>query len=525
MNISLIRFKRFTTNLLIISVIVEVIFFFDLNNIIACGVLLYGWFIIKTFALTQANIKNYPVSFLMVFGLAIFHFVLPLPLTLLEFKPVTYNMVVPLLTFLHHFLFVTVIVITYNLYIYLSKKKNIFRSILNKTNFYKTPSDRIIWITAIIGLIASFYIYFIYGQWQKENSERTVLYYLATFFVPFVWMPIIIPFKKFRRITHKKISKVTTIVIYSILVLIIALATNMRTIMFSGVMILIFLIIIGILFGYYEFKKYLSTKKLIVIIILFFLVSGPLTDFGVAMVIVRHERTQLSAADFLSKTISVAQDKETLNKIKSVGIAVDVDQPFLIKGWNEDYLNNFLLNRFCNLKISDNCIYHAKNLGYANPAMQIYLARKILAGMPNILINFFGMNYSEKAELESYSITDYLYSLSIDDPSVRGSAIVGSMPGIGMAVFGYWYLIVIIPVFIIIFSMFDSFVKIVNGEIVYSYFYFIMLLMMVNYFNDKHVYSFEFRYILRDYTESIVIFLIIMKALRFVESLVYKTKS
>ncbi len=528
---TLFNFKRITTNILLLSVALEIVFFFDPINILASMVLLYGWLMVKEIVLTKYNMLNYPVSFLMIFGLVMFHYVLPIPLTLLEFKPVTYNLVVPLLTFWHHFLFITIIVFSYSLYLKISNKKNIFRNFLSYTNFYKIPSDRIIWMTALLGLGGSFYTYFVYGQWQRENTDRGLLYYLAGLFIPFLWMPIIIPFKKFRylndEITETTKTTKTNILLYSGLVFIIALTSNMRTILFSGVMTLIFLFVIGILFGYYDLKKLITPKKALLIGLIFFISSGPLIDLGITMVVVRGERTQLSAADFLTKTVEVYQDKERLNKIKSMGgVAMDMEkgQSFFIKKWNEDYLSNLLLNRFSNLKISDNCLYHAKNIGYGNLKMQEIFYKKVIASMPNVMMQFFGMSNSEKIELELFSITDYLYSLSINDTTVRGSAILGSIPGVGMAIFGYWYLGIIIPVFFIIFYMFDSFVKVKNGKVIYSYFFFIMLLTVVNYFNDRHVYTFESRFILRTYIETIVVFLITMKLVRILESIFFKSK-
>ena len=87
---------------------------------------------------------------------------------------------------------------------------------------------------------------------------------------------------------------------------------------------------------------------------------------------------------------------------------------------------------------------------------------------------------------EAFSFTDYLYSLSVNDPAVKGCAIIGTMPGLGMAIFGYWYLLIIVPVFVILFYMFDSFVNINNGKIIFSYLFFMMLILIVNNFNATY---------------------------------------
>jgi len=127
MNGALYKFKVNASIVIVISALFETIFFFSLENLFASLVLLLGWFLLITITLTKHNLKYYPVSFMMLIGMAIFHYLLPLPLTLLELKPVTFNMRVPLLTFSHHLLFVLVIVLTHKIYTKTSNRKNIFR--------------------------------------------------------------------------------------------------------------------------------------------------------------------------------------------------------------------------------------------------------------------------------------------------------------------------------------------------------------------------------------------------------------
>lgn len=463
--------------------------------------------------------QTYPVSFLMIFGLAMFHYVLPIPLTLIEFKPVTYNLEVPFETFFHHFLFVTVIVLTHRVYTKISDGKNIFRRILKKTDFYCTPSIRLIWISGIIGLFSSFYLYFVRGIWQQDVTDRNLIYYIATFFTGFVWMPLIILFSKFRNENYSIKSKIVPILIYSIFVFIMAIASNWRTIIFTGIILVISLLFAGVLSNYYRIREIISTKKVAIITIVIFIGLGPLIDLSYAMVIARHDRTKLSAIDFLDKTISIYNDKRTIEEAKKLASVVSDNGNFTIKNWDEKYLNNIVMNRFVNLKISDNCLYYAKRIGYQNPIMQNELKNQIVAMLPNALLGIFNIDYSKKIETASYSIGDFLYSQAIKDNQVKGSAVISSMPGVGMAIWGYWYLLLLFPIFLLIFAMFDSFVNEKNGRIVYSYLFFIMLVSTINYFNDRHVYTYEFRFIIRTYFESVIIFLIQMKIFRFIEQI------
>jgi len=520
MNKSLSKFKTIASLIVFISAILENIFFFGLQDFYASIVLIYGWVLIKSVVLTSGNLKLYPVSFLMVLGLSIFHFVLPMPLTLLEFKPVTYNLRVPFLTFSHQFLFVTIIVFTHFIYTKLSNGKNIFRSVLNETNFYVQPTDKIIWITALLGLFASFYNYFIFDAWQKEAADRNFLYYINSIMSQFIWMPMIIPFSKFRGIepgVNKK--NIRNIFIYSIFVFVVAIASNWRTVLFSGILILFGMFFIGFLLQYYNLKKIINPRKIVLIFGVILFITGPLIDLGYSMVIVRHDRGTLSTVDFLSKTISTFNDKDLLDKAKAIGSNKDGVSFIQSMAWDENYLHNIVANRFVNLKISDNSLFYAEAIGFKNQAMQDELVNQVVAFTPNLILNFFDFDVSKKVESSKYSIGDFLYSLAINDSNVRGSAVVSSMPGVGMAIFGYWYLAILVPIFLVIFSMFDSFVKVRNNRIVFSYFFFLMLVSILNYFNDRHVYTYEFKFIIRTYAESILLFLMVMKIIKFSSSL------
>ena len=526
MNKTLHSFKRIASTIVFTSAILENVFFFSAVNFFASCVLVYGWWLIKSMVLTSNNLQLFPVSFFMILGLAIIHFILPMPLTLLEFNAVTFNLRVPFLTFFHHFLFVTIIVFTHFIYTRISNGKNILRVFLNRTNFYYQPTDRIIWITSFLGMFASFYNYFIFDAWQREATDRNFLYYINAILAQFIWMPLIIPFVKFREIKNNpNKNSIKYIILYSAFVFIIAIASNWRTLLFSGVVIVLSMILMGVLLQYYNLKKIFTAKKAILTLAIVLFAAGPMVDLGYAMVVVRHERVSLSAVEFINKTLSIYNNKDELERIKLVGSKGDGFNSIQSNVWDEEYLHNAIINRFVNLKISDNSLFFAEKLGYQNEIMQREFLNQLVALLPNAFYSFFSFDKAQKIDASSYSIGDLLYSLAVSDVSLRGSAVISSIPGVGMAIFGYWYLIVIFPVFIIIFTMFDSLAKLKNGRIIFSYLFFLMILTIINYFNDRHVFTFEFRFILRTYFESVIIFLIIMKIITSVGSVSIRHRS
>nr|WP_319566127.1 hypothetical protein [uncultured Rhodoferax sp.] len=520
MNSSLLKFKLFSGQLIIISAIIEMIFFFTPENIFSALALVAGWYILEKITLTSYNLKYYPVSFFMLLGLGTFYFLLPLPLTLIEFKPVTFNLRVPYLTFLHHFLFLVAIVFTHKIYTNISNKKNIFRPLLKKTIFYQEPSNKIIWTSALFGLLFSFYNYFIAGVWQMDSTDRSFMYYLSTIMSVYIWMPLVILFPKMRyHQTENSRKNIKLIAFYSIFVFIIAIASNWRTILFSGFFIILTLFAIGLLLQHYKLSSIISPKRLMLLIVAFFIVTGPLIDLAQAMVIVRGDRSQLSAVEFLGRTIDTFSDKDTLNAARNKFLYEKDSNPLSSNEWDENYLSNIVLNRMVNLKISDNSMYYADIIGYQNNEMQDEMKRQLVALIPSVLIPLIGADINDKLFASSHSIGDYLYSLAINSTNALGSSVISSMPGVGLTIFGYWYLLILIPMFFTIFMMFDSFVHISNQRTYYSYFYFITAIGIINYFNDRHVYTHEFNFIFRNYFESILIFIITMKFMKFITSI------
>lgn len=518
------KIKNSINKFLIFSSIIEIVVFFDFNTLWATFILLLGWFILNEFILTNKVMYKYPVSFLMLFGLSLFHFVFPIPLTLIELKPVTYNLQMPFETFLHHGLFVITIVFTHLIYQKSTQRTNPFRLILKSTIFYEKPSSTIIWISSLLALSFSYYFYIIYGAWENY-TEKNIFITIGQSLTIFLWMPVIIPFYKVRNVDFKLSSKTKYYIFgYSLLVIIIAIVSNWRTILYSGIIIFLSVYMIGLLYGHYRLKNNLFSSKIIGIGISVYIFLGPIMDLGIAMVITRQTRYNTNSSDFLENTLETFNNKEKLQKFRETVSKIG-NGHYSINRWDENYLDNYFFNRYCNLKISDNCIYYADKLGYSNPKMQDVLVDQISSYVPSAITNVIGVESKTRNEEFQSSITDNLYSLAINDETVKGSSIIGSMPGVGLSIFGYWYLIIIIPIFLVIFMMFDSFAYVANNRIHFSYYFFTLIVIVFNFFNDRHVYNFELRWILRNYIESIILFLLVYSILRKIEKIFLKKKT
>ena len=136
MNYNIHIFKKWCKIFLFIAAVLEMIIFPSLVNLYGTVILISGWLFIDIIIIQPKKMKLFPISTMMLIGLGIFNFVLPIPLTLLDFHPVSFNLDIPYITFTHLFLYIIVLVLTHSIYLNLTKGRNVIRIFLRKTNFY-----------------------------------------------------------------------------------------------------------------------------------------------------------------------------------------------------------------------------------------------------------------------------------------------------------------------------------------------------------------------------------------------------
>jgi hypothetical protein len=497
------------------SAILQTLFFPSVENLVGTLALVFGWFVLSTLCVRESNVIFHPVSTLMMTGWSLFHFVLPMPLMLLDLKPLTSNLRVPVDTFLNQVAIVSVLALSHLCYTNTARGANPLRKLLRRTWFYVQPTDNQIWVSAALGLAGTIYNLFVFGALGTEMTDRGVMFHVASALGQFAWMPIVLLFPRFRSgITGADNGNKIYVLLYALVLSAIAISSNMRTFMYTGVILFFGMTFVGFLHGHYRIDEIVSPQRVGIGIVAGALLLGPLLDLGYAMVSIRGERSSISAEELIRRTLEIYSDDRLLAAAKA-NTTESIDT-FKVGsyGWDESYLSNPILNRFVNYKISDNCIFYAQEIGYGNPVIREELWAQIVASLPNALLSALGYDLNRKFDTASYSIGDYLYSTAVSNRDVRGSFIISSMPGVGLAAWGYWYLLLLPPLFIILFLLFDSLADPNASMVIFSYLFFGLLVQILNYFNDRHVYTYEFRFVLRTYAEAVITFLISMRAVR-----------
>lgn len=514
-----IEYNRLSTNIkfifnilysvLILCSFIEICLFPSVDAIICIIISILGLSIIKFFHFSINNLLYYPVSTIAITLYVLFFLVLPMPATLLETKPLIYNLHNPVETFSNIFLLECVLVLTHNIYKNIFGKRNLIRNILIKLPVYYKLTSSELWFLIIISSCIHIYIIMSQGLYlsESENVYSNLplwLYLLNLLYGGFHPLIFLFLFRKFSIIKNEnyKIYYIPILLISTLLFLV-GIATNMRTAAIQTLSVAFFLFIYYWI--YYLSKKSLDKKIIFFCIFLIWFFSGPFINISRAMVDVRSERSGLNGFEMLKKTFtSTSNIKLEKNKNKKVS-----------NFYSEDYLDNDILQRFCSVKIHDETIYRAHQLGFADKRMQEHLKNTIKSYIPGNIQNKLGI----KVTAFEGSLTDKLAYLS-HSTSMLGGVKIGTLQGLGLAIYGWWYIPIIIGIYIIIFYLMDSLLYYHQGEMRFSWIFLCYCVTFCYWFSDRHYYVWEYRFLMRGFLEMVLftnIAIFLIKKLPFIK--------
>jgi hypothetical protein len=444
---------------LAVAVLYQVIFFPSLANFVAIGSIVFTWALFTSIFLKPSILRNYPLSTFIMLGFITTQLYFPLIFTSLEGKPVIFNLELPYQVFLHSTL--SFIALLFGHAIYRSLKKKPDRestSVLVKLGFFDVPSELQLWLMGFIGLGATFYVY-LYSSvgWEVTGaaSDKAVMSLM-----PFSYAPFFIPFSRLYGSSKEPSRKVLPLLIgFTGLLFLISIGRNSRGGFMIGFSSVGFSYAMGLLLGVYK-AKFFTLKNAFIALGAFWLFTGPIADIGTAMVLVRLQRHDITYTELISSTFEAFNDKEAI-RIRRLADADEAGG----KGWEENYLKNIFLARFCNIKFNDLSLLQAAKLPEHDKRMFQYSIDYVCAELPQPLLDLFGLKSIDKELLRGASVGDYIYYLADGPPEVLGWYLTGHFAGTGMAAFGWWYLLILGAGMIPVFLFFDKlFLKTTNFQ-------------------------------------------------------------
>ena len=438
--------------LLVVATIYQGIFFASLPNFIAIGCILLTWALFTHIFLQPTIIHNYPLSVFVILGFITTQLYFPLLFTSLEGKPVIFNLELPYQVFLHSTAAFVVLVLAHAVYRSLvSKTARETSSTLVKLGFFNPPNDLQLWLFGTIGLCSTFYV-FLHSPSIGREATGAALDKAIMALIPFSYAPFFIPFSRLYGSSKQHTGKlIPLLLIYILLLFLISIGRNSRGGFMIGFSSVGFSYVLGLLFGVYK-VHFFTMRNAFIAIGALWLFTGPIADMGTAMVVVRQQKREISYSDLISNTWDAFNDKEAI-RIRRLS---DADESGST-GWDESYLNNIFLARFCNIKFNDLSLVRASKLPDHDPRMLKYSINYLYAELPQPLLDLFKLSSVDKVALRSASVGDYIYYFADGPPEVLGYYITGHFAGTGMAAFGWWYLLLLGSGMVPVFLLFDKF--------------------------------------------------------------------
>lgn len=447
-NIAVI--KRTLWGILLCSVAMELFFFPEKSNMVGCLVSVLSTTLFFKYVFRIEIIRRFPICFIVFLQLFAFMY-LPLPTTLADGMPMSHDLYNPTLSFILQFVYFCVTLLSFKMACRLFGRHKGLQRLLFRYGFFTSPTTVQLWALGGIGWIFRLFMMNSQGSNEALGSGGTL-----NVFSLFVYAPILILFKPLMRGDGSKdcsVKQRIAIYLYIACCVIMMIATNSRSKMISPVIVLLSCYLISAIYNRSN-KVWLTPKKIIIGVVAFFVITGPATDMAFAMVVVRAERKSLNFQELLSRTIEVYKDKKTLQYMRELN--EDKSESKGTNDWNEKYVSNLFLDRFCNYRVIDASIYHAQRAGIPNERMQEDFVKRCQIMYPQPIVNLL-FGYIDKSQY-AYSSMDKLYAESMLSGIVFASYIVGGDVGLGLSVFGGLYFIVQFIVYTLLFGLFVNLV-------------------------------------------------------------------
>ena len=458
-NVNII--SRFILISLIALTGIEAIFHPAFENIYGCFTFILAWILLSKLVLIQENINKCFLPFWALFGLGICFFFLPLAITLLEGKPLTFRFSCPYDTFNFQLLNLMMLIVAYRACYSLYNNNNFISRLWGKIGFFEPPTDNQIWAISILGVLSLLFQLVIMGTDEAAAENLGVMGHLIGVTKVYAIFPVLLLFPKlYGAKDNKKHAQRLAIIFYLIFISCLALATGKRTMIFSSFVTIIMCYVVPV---FSENKKVFSQKTFIYVLLSLYLITGPVADLAAAMALGRDNKDTASSSQTFDNIIALYQDKETLHTMYQTFLSQTDNGGDNLSGWSEYYVDNIMLDRFCNLRVCDMTIDYAKSLGFNNPVMHEYMRKQVLYLLPTPLLNTLGIK-TNKFE-HQYTPGDLFSMESLNLRYYHGYRVAGDV-GIGLYLWGYMYYIYAFFIYIVFFYYLSSITKETNVGLV-----------------------------------------------------------
>lgn len=486
--------------LIIVAILLEMVLFFSLPNLAGCFMTLVSWVIFKKIGLNSKYIERHYFPWLVFLSMSMYR-ILPLVATLMEGKPVSYCFKVPFETFFGETLLYAISALAFWL-VARKDNNNGMKRFCNRIGLYRPLTPVQMWILGFIGLAISM---FVRGVEMGDAGGK----FLQGFgFVKFA--PLLIAFPSLWDVCKKDViyEKDNKVIGYFVLLFVLSFAGNSRYALLEPFGTVFLLFFISVIKTGKPMRYFIKPTYAVGVLLTVSVVIPVLTDVSTAMLSVRGVRSGINTERLFELTWDAFWDKENLRKIEFMSKLGAQEE--LTEDWEEIYLDNFALNRYCNMRITDVALYNGERAvenGHREDLKDDLTARCIRL-LPTPVLNIFGLNATK---VGFGSRGDLLKSMS-SGQTIYVSLLVTSHLGDGIATFGYYYFIIQFLLFFLELKLIDSFSYIKGGKVVYSIMGLIVVFSFLGQFRNANGCMGELSYILRNFWQDLLLFALALKA-------------
>lgn len=443
-----LRYLLFTV--VLVAVATQLALHTNAANVMASALVLAGNLLGVGYALRQSTLRRYPISSLMLLGYTLSYFTMPPLGQLLELNSITHHLNHPVADFAYAISGMLALIgghLLYSRIPLIGALRGILRKhFYGRLGFYVVPRLSQIWLMGAVGIMSS-----LDSTPNDQGGGASITQAVCNGLHPFFWVPyVILLLPAWSPLRHIPRWNYLGLVLYSVVLLILAMISNSRSTLVMGFASLLIVYFYLLATGQMRLPN-VRFRNMLMATVAVLVLLVPVTNLAMTMVLVRGERTHLTPTQLIVKTWDMYRGSHLAQKYDQLMAAMSGG-----KGVNENYYDNLFLNRLANLKFVDNAVINQREL---SPAAARFFSgieeKKNISILPSPVIRFLGLD-ADKRLVTSGSSGDFLLYAAGDNASVIGGFRTGSLQVNLDIVFGEAWPVVLLFLSALIFAVVDA---------------------------------------------------------------------
>lgn len=415
-----------------------IIDFSTINIATSCIVFTTGMLSLCYFRLSDV-FETHPLSSYAIFGFLLTSQLGALFAQSVAWVAISENLRQPILTFSLLAMYQAIAILAHFLYRIITNKTTnkpgIIRNTLTALGIYSTPSAINLWFIGFIGLFALLL--------SNISKVADGLSFLA-------WAPFLIPIYLQQLGPNYCNAKINYLflVVFALLIALMAMAFNARSIMLSGIAtVLLLFLLIGMRSNKAITFEMLS--KFIILGLFGLALSWPASNMVTAMVVARKDRAKLSIDKMVVNTFENFLDPEKLEEYSKESILKE-----LRSAYDEAYIENPIIARFVITKFHDNTLYFAGRVSEKGSEDVWKISKEFFwATLPQPWLDELKIDVNK--DTLRFSMGDIIVNQAVGLP--LGGFKTGSVFGQGYVMFGNLFPIIYFFMCLILYTSIDIF--------------------------------------------------------------------